>query len=701
MKLEYLFAGKYRTIVAAIGMFILLDASVLGLNFYISHSLAKDAVSVNLAGHLGTTSQRLVKALYELRDRLVGDEDPEETVRELTTSFQNFDEILFAFSQGGPVTTGDGTIVAIAPVRSEVGRDALVNSKAIWDNYQNLLAPFIGMPKARLDDYLSKSLRDAFVYVRANNLTLLSLMQRLSDDLEQNATRKATRLRTVQMVGIVLAVLNFLLILFHFIARLRTSDEAMEVARRETQEILETVQEGLLLIDRHLHIGAQHSSNLANYFGIDRIGGLTLDGLLEGMVTSATLSTAREYISLFFDPRVKENLVRDLNPLDRVEIHLVDRHNRFVRRYLSFQFNRVMLKGEILHALVTVNDVTDIVDLEAKLADIRSSVDVQQQILATVTHLQPETLQQFIRSARNSLTKINSQLKIPSRSSREHRGKIDGLMNESHKVKGEAAAIGLSHIENESHHLEEILSGLKGKADLTGNDFMPFTRQLNKLIGHLDVLVSLREQVTTQKHLVAGAEPAHAIVDPVQIRRVAEHVASSQGKQVQVQLAGLSCGEIPDAYRTIIRESVIQLVRNAVSHGIETVERRKSAGKPAAGRVEVILVRDQFGSIELRVSDDGAGIDLDAVRRRAVRDGLIPQADARKWDERRLASLIFEPGFTTVDTPGLHAGRGAGLDVVRDHIQTLRGRVRIATKLGRYTRIVACLPPLVEQREVA
>jgi chemotaxis protein histidine kinase CheA len=128
-------------------------------------------------------------------------------------------------------------------------------------------------------------------------------------------------------------------------------------------------------------------------------------------------------------------------------------------------------------------------------------------------------------------------------------------------------------------------------------------------------------------------------------------------------------------------EPCLQLVRNAVAHGIETPEVRASAGKSPSGTVS-LQARKVGNRLRITVADDGAGVDVSEVRARAVAAGIVTAAVGAATDDDAVLSLLFLPGFSTRDSSDLLAGRGIGLDIVRAGIQRMGGAVRLTNRVG-------------------
>jgi chemosensory pili system protein ChpA (sensor histidine kinase/response regulator) len=131
------------------------------------------------------------------------------------------------------------------------------------------------------------------------------------------------------------------------------------------------------------------------------------------------------------------------------------------------------------------------------------------------------------------------------------------------------------------------------------------------------------------------------------------------------------------------------MLRNALVHGIEDPEARAAAGKPESGRIAIAL-RQESNEIVVALSDDGAGLDLEALRHRAAEMALLPSD--REPTEAELAQLVFASGISTANTVTELAGRGVGMDVVRNDISSIGGRVEIATTRGRGTTFTSYLP---------
>lgn len=161
--------------------------------------------------------------------------------------------------------------------------------------------------------------------------------------------------------------------------------------------------------------------------------------------------------------------------------------------------------------------------------------------------------------------------------------------------------------------------------------------------------------------------------------RMVRDVSKELNKEINLTIEG----EETELDRTVIDEigdPIMHLLRNSLDHGVEHPDDREAKGKPRTGEVGLIA-RHEGNNVVIMVTDDGAGINADVIRRKAVEKGMISQEDADKLDDADAVRLIFLPGFSTADKITDISGRGVGMDVVRSKIEALSGHVDVETKI--------------------
>ena len=549
--------------------------------------------------------------------------------------------------------------------------------------------PYPVIPAASSAAQKDASLVDtALLSLQNNNARFTEITNFLLANKRVKPEERTILLRNVEIFGIVGAVLYLTLFLTYFIRKLLTADKLADEAKKETTEIMDTVTTGLFLLDKDLNIGSQYSKQLESLIGQKNVGGKNLLDVLAGFIDTKDLNTTNDFVARLYNPRTKERLIASLNPLIRQKVH-VDGNERF----LDFNFRRVYHGKAITRVLANVEDVTDAVLLEQKMEQEREQNDVRLEMLSTILQADCDSLNDFINNTKQRIQSINSVLKVQDESGMSLYEKVNAIYREVHSMKGEASALKLSGFTNMAENFEANLNRLKQMPRLSGENFLGLAVQLEELIRLSHTIEDLLAKI-------GGAAPAvqpdTRVIAPQTTRnRYADFVADiakRNKKEAAFTYSGLESTGNKQMDR-VITEIAIQLLRNAVVHGIEKPEIRNRRGKPAIGHVHMGLKYhgDKFVPT---FEDDGNGIDYDAIAQKAVSLGRYTAEEAAKLDRQALVSLLFTPGFSTADDSTEDAGRGVGLDIIKDRIVSLNGTVNVASRPHGYTRFVFTLPKL-------
>ncbi|GHD57706.1 chemotaxis protein CheA [Jeongeupia chitinilytica] len=248
----------------------------------------------------------------------------------------------------------------------------------------------------------------------------------------------------------------------------------------------------------------------------------------------------------------------------------------------------------------------------------------------------------------------------------------------------------------DTHRLDQVLN-LSGEIGLTKNRLT--TLRSDVVSGKIDgsTLKALDEAISQLDLLVGDLQNAvmKTRMQPIgrqfqKYPRLARDLARQLGKEVELVISGEET-ELDKTMLEDLNDPLVHLVRNAVDHGVETIEDRLAAGKPAKAIVQ--LSATQVGDhILIEITDDGHGMRPDVIRKKAVDKGLIDAETANSLDDKQSLQLIFLPGFSTKDQISSVSGRGVGMDVVKTNIQKLNGRIDIQSVVGEGTRFSISLP---------
>lgn len=675
--------GKYREIIIAVALFLLFDLGVLVLNFYTSFQIAEDALGVNLSGRQRMLSQRTAKSLLAVDAARSKGLPADRELEELQGAVRLFDASLKGFQSGATVPGGDGKPVFLRAAEGDKALGILKKAQDIWTPYQEKLVPVLA------GNATEPQLQEAVNYAKANNLKLLGLMNELTTALEAVASDRATALRMVQTVGIVLALLNFAFILFKFLRRLNTSDAAIEAATEENREILASVREGLFLLTPGHQLGSQLSRSTHELFGKTLVPGQNFFDVLSTLVSAKALTDARDYVELLFSPHVKEQLVQGINPLAEVELTVRNRLGQDSKRYLSFHFNRVYDAGAVRHLLVTVQDITQKVELQARLTGERQRSQKELSMMLKAFETDPAMMRGFVERAEASLLEVNDLLRSTSSAASEAQvlKAVDAAYRRIHAIKGDASSLGLEILASLAHQFENELQKLKDSGAATGDALLALPLPLEDLLSKVAAFKAMSMKRGGDAEVMAEAAPQALRATLTQL---ATEVASACGKKVSASVQMDDAPALPSDKLDLLRELAVQLVRNAVVHGVEMPSARAAAGKAAEGQVVVNLTREDGGQWQLSVRDDGAGLNAATVRRRLLELQWYSAEQLQSFSDKQIVAHIFKPGFSTASSTTAHAGRGVGLDLVQANVQKLGARLLLASTPGQHTEFRIC-----------
>jgi two-component system chemotaxis sensor kinase CheA len=678
-KVNATYFRKYREIIVAVALFLIFDISVLVLNFYTSYQIDQDAISINLSGRQRYVSQRVARTLLELdAARATGQPRNGATLEELRAGARVFQASMLAFRQGGVVPGGDGKPVRLEAVVSERGRALQAKAENIWNRYYALLQPLLAN-----DDYTPDQLATALSYSQANNLALLTVANEFVSETQAIGASRASRLRMIQTIGIVLSLLNFAYTVFVSVRHLFANDRKVEMAQQETADILNTVKEGLFLLDPQFKIGSQYSASLGKVLGRQVEAGASFRDMLGAMVPADVLTLACDYIDLLFGEHVKEALIGELNPLTNIEVMVRGGNGVAARRFLTLQFNRVRQGGKIAHLLVTVFDVTPQRDLERALADAKGKAKVEMEVMLELLKIHPDTLKLFLKNAEQTLLEINEHLGAAG-GALDYRRTVNTVFRKIHTLKGEAATLGIDMFESLAQQFETLLSGLREKGAVAGDDLLALPFPLEQFLQRIAMVRQLTDRLAAYHDAFAPATDSDAFA--LNLSKLAQRVAQDHGKQVQLVTQLDLLQSLPRKMGAELKDITIQLLRNAVAHGIEPALERQGQSKPAAGSIHVALTSTESGEYELTLRDDGRGLSPPAIRAELLRSGRYTAQQLAELDDRQTVMTMFEPGFSTARTVSRDAGHGVGMDVVKHRIEQLGARLRISSRSRQYTQ---------------
>ena len=438
-------------------------------------------------------------------------------------------------------------------------------------------------------------------------------------------------------------------------AQARKEAERLEADR---QEIFATIDQGLFTIapDGTVNDGWSRAT--------ERMLGTELSGRhLADIFGGDRRDAIRRYVELVFSRRAQDRMLHRISPLSSIW-HAADGREP---RLLTCRITRIKDAGaNVVKVLIEVNDRSEQHRVEKELAERTAAHAAEIEKLYSILSLPEGAYAGFVGQAEATLAVVSE------------RRRVDALTTKRsvHSLKGAALAFGLDRVAELCHELEDALADEDG----TEGVHAILARLRTEIAGGTDLLSNARR-------ISGGRVPSATVAGRLQasLFRVAEREARASRKRVAIHCELDAVGQLSVERVKALSNALVQGVRNAVAHGVESPEERTAAGKLPCGTIAV-EVRAETRRVLATCADDGRGLDVAALKERAVQMGVPVPSDGM------LHELAFHGGLSTATRVTAQAGRGVGMNVIQAAMAALGGRASLRGQPGRGTELRLEIP---------
>jgi two-component system chemotaxis sensor kinase CheA len=244
--------------------------------------------------------------------------------------------------------------------------------------------------------------------------------------------------------------------------------------------------------------------------------------------------------------------------------------------------------------------------------------------------------------------------------------------------------------------LDRIMA-LIGEMVVAKNSLPYLSQRAETTYGVRSLAREIKEQYVSINRITQEMQDAIMEVRMLPVSHVLQRfprLVRDLSKKLDKKIEFVTVGEETEADKNMIEalsDPLIHIIRNSIDHGIETPAERLTVGKPEFGTIKVRSSQEN-GRVEIEISDDGHGINSEAVKNKAIKQGLIGEEEALLLSERELINLVFRPGFSTMEQVSELSGRGVGMDVVRSGVERAGGTVSLNSRIGQGTTVNISLP---------
>lgn len=470
---------------------------------------------------------------------------------------------------------------------------------------------------------------------------------------------------------------------------LNQSNRDLLSSQKEKDVILQNVEEGFFLLDEGLIIQSEFSAALLDIMQTESPANKSFMEFLTPFLPEKEISTIIEFISLVLDHTVDEQLIRQLNPISRLAFHFKNSTNEIDVKYLTFEFKRVMKKDKINGLIVTVIDETEEFRLAEKLKESEEKSKKQLEWLTSVINLDPRIINEFLTTTDSEIKDMEEKLKTDDKN--KYSEVLEHVGRSLHLLKGNATLLEFKFFAQQIHNLEDVISSVKVKTDLKRNDLSSLVTGILELKNDLAELKKLINKLamlnvqTTDKTIMKD----NTIVN--YIRKMALSLSANLGKKIHFDSSGFQTEILPPQYLLVIKNVLIQLIRNSLAHGIETPQERQKISKPEDGLIR-LTSEVEGGSFILKLYDDGRGLPLEKLKEKALESGAWNEKEINSWDKTALSEIIFKSGISSSNNAGMVSGRGVGMDLIRNQLEKHNGRIKVNFEEGSYCEFTIKLP---------
>jgi two-component system chemotaxis sensor kinase CheA len=449
----------------------------------------------------------------------------------------------------------------------------------------------------------------------------------------------------------------------------------LQVERDQITVMKDNLSVGLFLMNKDFVIQGAYSKALESVLGDNELEGKKLTDLLAASVKARERETLNDYFGMVINRSFDAKMLEDINPIaDFTYVNTVTREEKTLRS----AFAAVDRGYGDYYILGTFEDVTEAALLQKQLAEEEGKREEEMRALFQVIQVEPRVFGDFLEDAEYEFERINDILKDKKLSAAQA---MVHIYQSVHAIKSNAVILGLDNFGNKLHELENKIKDIRDKEDISFEDVLHVTVELETIMREKD---KFRETVTRLQSFKGGdsrRQDRHVLIET--LTKACEKAAAAQNKKARLIIEDIDGMVLEHGPRRAIKEVLTQLVRNSVYHGIEDPEEREKRGKESEGQIKLSIKLDN-GTIRIKLGDDGRGLDFERIRRKA--EGLNMLHSREEGENKNyLSQVIFAPGFSTAETADVYAGRGIGLNLVKEKIRDLRGSIKLQTEPGKGT----------------
>lgn len=450
----------------------------------------------------------------------------------------------------------------------------------------------------------------------------------------------------------------------------------LKLERDQITVMKDNLKYGTFLMDKDYIIQPAFSKALEDILGMDDLQGKAFPDILFASIKAKERESFKDYLGMVINRSFDPAMLEDINPIH--EFMYINMING-VEKTLRTTFVPIDRGHGEFFIMGNLEDITAEKLLQQQLFEEETRREEEMRSVFEIIQIEPRVFEDFIEDTEYEFDRINEILKNTSLSSSEAMAEI---YQSIHAIKSNAVILGLENFGKKLHALETVIKTVQDQPAISFEDVLHITLELEKIMQEKDRFQNMIEKIKAFRTGDAvKSQDEYVLVRT--LTRACEKAASDQNKKVTLVVDSIDTEALNYGPRRIIKEVLTQLIRNAVSHGIETPGERRALGKKETGVIR-LSVKTTDHKIHVRLADDGQGLNFRKILQ-AAKDRHLLKENETAVNKSRLLRILFSPGFSTAESTSVHAGRGVGLNLVLSRLRDVNGTIKVASEEGKGT----------------
>jgi two-component system chemotaxis sensor kinase CheA len=449
----------------------------------------------------------------------------------------------------------------------------------------------------------------------------------------------------------------------------------IQAQRDEIAAMRDNLKEGIFLMDKDFRIEPSYSKALEDVLSGSGFQGRSFIDLLSRSFSPQNLETIKDYFTMIFDRSVDPDMLEEINPLQEFTYTSITTGDIKTLRGLFAPVDRG--EGQIL-VLGTFQDITAEVRLKKQLAEEEGRRQEEMRNIFELLQVEQKSFNDFIEDAEYEFDRVNSGL---NKKNMPPQDLLVEIYQSIHAIKSNSLVLGLHTFGEKLHILETSIKELRQKETVSPDDMLFIAAEVEKRTRDKDKFLELLRHIQNFNSLSGETIKKDEQIFVETLSRACTRTAEDLSKKARLTVEHFDTEALLHGQRRLMKEILTQFIRNAVTHGIETPAGRRRLGKEETGVIS-LSVKIEGDFIHITLKDDGQGLDFDRIARKAEIQGLIKNREDKN-NRHFLSSVIFMPGFSTAEVENQYAGRGIGLNLVKDRLTEARGSISLRSASGK------------------